>query len=327
MGFSIMSDIKGAGSAAKPAAKAKRERSPSFPFIPLPAAIKRLQEFEEKFGRHPTPAKLTGAAWGMKGWTSQAQQTLAALKAFGLITYTGSADNLMASISDEGRTYLRAQQDGVKADVLKRVALQPKVIAKYFAEWKTDRPDDAVCLDRLVLKDGFTESAAKLFLNVYDGTIDYAGLSDFDKGSVSDTAEEDTSQLPRAKVGDYVSIEIDGALVFKEPKRVEEIQELDGVEWVFVEGETAAVQMEQVAVQTLPPAANPPPPASNIQPPTRTLPPAMPTDWSEERLIDDGGEEIKIHYRGEPSRERYEFIRDYLTFKISRLEKLKQTKG
>ncbi|RWP62133.1 hypothetical protein [Mesorhizobium sp.] len=171
------------------AAKAKRERSPSFPFIGLPAAIKRLQEFEIKFGRHSTPAKLTGSAWGMKGWTSQAQQTLAALKAFGLVTYTGSGSDLAASISDDGRTYLRAQQESVKAEVLKHVALKPKAIARYFAEWKTDRPDDAVCLDRLVLKDGFTDSAAKLFLTVYDSTIGYAGLEDSDKNSAESGAE------------------------------------------------------------------------------------------------------------------------------------------
>lgn len=43
--------------------------------------------------------------------------------------------------------------------------------------------------------------------------------------------------------------------------------------------------------------------------------------WSEERLIDDGGDEIKIRYRGKATAARYEFIRDYLDFKIKRLEK------
>lgn len=161
--------------------KVKRERSPSFPFIPLQVAIKRLLEFEATFGRHPAPAKHTGSAWGMKGWSSQAQQTLAALKSYGLVDYTGSADELTASISDEARIYLRAQQDSIKAEILKTVALKPKAVAKYFAEWGPDRPIDAVCLDRLVLKDGFTDSAAKLFLSVYDSTIAYAGLSDADK--------------------------------------------------------------------------------------------------------------------------------------------------
>ncbi|WP_421914761.1 hypothetical protein [Mesorhizobium sp.] len=185
------------------AQKAKRERSPSFPFIPLQQAIKRLMEFEATFGRHPTPAKHTGSAWAMKGWTSQAQQTLAALKAFGLVEYAGSASDLTASISEEGRTYLRAQQDSIKAEVLKRAALKPRVIAKYFSEWGPDRPLDAICLDRLVLKDGFTDAAAKLFLNVYDSTIAYAGLGDSDKnfteGGAEIASEDDTVVEPPVK--------------------------------------------------------------------------------------------------------------------------------
>ncbi len=311
-----MSDIK-----TPPAAKVKRERSPSFPFIPLEAAIKRLQEFETKFGRHPSPAKHTGSAWGMKGWTSQAQQTLAALKAYGLVEYTGSADDLTASISDDGRTYLRAQQEIVKLSVLKRLALKPKVIARYFAEWGADRPPDPICLDRLVLKDGFNEAGARLFLSVYDSTIAFAGLSSSD--TVADTDEEGEDEAPpppRANVGDYVLVEVNGALVFKQPKRVEEILEKDGEEWIFVEGESAAVRMEQVSVQAPPAVVKS---ATPTVPPIRSMAPTLPADWSEERLIDDGGEEIKIHYHGEPSLERYEFIRDYLAFKIDRLTKVK----
>ena len=38
-------------------------------------------------------------------------------------------------------------------------------------------------------------------------------------------------------------------------------------------------------------------------------------------MIDDGGEEIFIRYRGDPTQERYTFIRDYLDFKLSRMKK------
>ena len=43
-------------------------------------------------------------------------------------------------------------------------------------------------------------------------------------------------------------------------------------------------------------------------------------DWHEERLLDDDGNEIFIRYEGEPSVGRYEFIRDYLNFKLGRLK-------
>ena len=117
--------------AAPPPQKAKRDRSPAFPFIGLKSAIDRLVAFEAYFKRHPAPAKQVGVAWKMKGWTSQAQQTLAALKYFGLLEYQGSGANLTAAISDDGRTYLRAQQDSVKKAVLKRLALKPKNISAW----------------------------------------------------------------------------------------------------------------------------------------------------------------------------------------------------
>jgi hypothetical protein len=42
--------------------------------------------------------------------------------------------------------------------------------------------------------------------------------------------------------------------------------------------------------------------------------------WKEERLIDDSGDETFLSYKGEPSVARYEFIRDYLDFRIQRLK-------
>jgi hypothetical protein len=49
--------------------------------------------------------------------------------------------------------------------------------------------------------------------------------------------------------------------------------------------------------------------------------PAEPGDWREERLLDEAGAEIFVRYKGDPSKERYEFIRDYLDFKVKRMKK------
>lgn len=161
--------------------KPKKDRSPSFPFIPLKEAVKRLQAFDQTFGRHPAPANKVGIAWGMKEGSSQAFQTLAALKAFGLIKYEGSAKTLTASLTDDARTYLRAQQESIKNEVVRRVATKPAQIAKFWNMWGSDRPPDAVCLDQLILSHSFTDSAARNFLKVYDDTIAYAGLATSDK--------------------------------------------------------------------------------------------------------------------------------------------------
>jgi hypothetical protein len=158
-----------------------KDRSPSYPFINLKTAIERLEAFEKFFGRHAAPFKKAGLAWKMKEESSQANQTLATLKSFGLVNYQGTGKDRLVAISDEGRTYLRAQQDSVKKEVLKRAALKPRAIARFWPTWGVDRPPDAVCLDDLVLKHKFNEKAAPTFLKVYDDSIAFAGLSPSDK--------------------------------------------------------------------------------------------------------------------------------------------------
>ena len=163
-----------------PTSKASKDRSPSFPFIPLKTAIERLEAFEKTFGRHSTPATKVGLAWGMKEKSSQADQTLAALKSFGLLKYEGMGEARHATLTDEGRGYLRANQELKKKEILKTCALRPKIIRKFWAAWGADRPLDAVALDKLI-EDGFSDAGANNFLKVYDETTAFAGLSASDK--------------------------------------------------------------------------------------------------------------------------------------------------
>ena len=181
--------------------KGARERSPSFPFIPLKAAIERLVEFESKFGRQEPPADRAYLAWGMKGYTSQAQQTLAALKSFGLVEYKGGGPKRGVAISDAGRTYLRAQQENVKQAVLKKAASTPKWIAHFWTQWGSEPVPDEIRLDALVLTHKFNENSAPTFLRVYDETIAYAGLSDSDKPTGEIEPPEDDEMEPGFEPG------------------------------------------------------------------------------------------------------------------------------
>lgn len=174
-----------------------RERSPSFPFIPLGTAVERLEKFDEKFGRHPVPAKKAGLAWGMKEGSSQAYQTLAALKSFGFIDYSGSGDERVAFLTNEARRYLRAQQDSIKRDVIVNAALKPKQVQKFWSDWRADPPPDEIRIDDLIFNHNFTEPAARTFLRVYDETIEFAGLSGAEAGE--DGGEADSPNGERGE--------------------------------------------------------------------------------------------------------------------------------
>lgn len=158
----------------------QRDRSPAYPIIPLEIALQRLVEFDVHFKRSPARSQKVGDAWGIKA-KAYADRTAAALRYFGLLEYQGTGKNRNIVVSEEGRKYLRAQQEETKQEVIKWAALRPKQIGKFWSAWGKDRPADAACLDDLVLKNDFSEAGARDFLKVYDATITYAGLNESDK--------------------------------------------------------------------------------------------------------------------------------------------------
>jgi hypothetical protein len=175
--------------------KGKRDRSPAFPAIPLGDAVDKLTAFEKRFGRHPAPYDKAGTAWGLK----QAGDYVAALRYYGFVEYVGTPDSRQIAITEAGRNLLRVQQETVKENLLREAALRPKEIAKFWALWGADRPPDDVCIDDLMLRNGFSERGAPLFLRAYDGTIAYAKLGQSGK-IVTDSA-----------VGDRVDVDVDEA--------------------------------------------------------------------------------------------------------------------
>ena len=170
----------------------QRDRSPAYPLIPLGDALERLAQFEAHFKRSAARSGKVGDAWGIKA-KAYGDRIAAALRYFGLLEYQGNGKERQIVVSDDGRKYLRAQQEETKREVVRAAALRPKAIAKFWSEWGSDRPADAACLDDLVLKNGFSEAGAREFLKVYDSTISYAKLSENDKAP-DDVSEQDEDE-------------------------------------------------------------------------------------------------------------------------------------
>ncbi|MDR6101041.1 hypothetical protein QE369_001219 [Agrobacterium larrymoorei] len=304
-----------------------KERSPTYPYISLDIAMERIKTIYTQIRDHAQPREVVAKAYGKPATSSATIQTFATLLQYGLLENVAGPTGRRMRVSALAQGILNPHAPSEKkARELKKAALNPPIFAELWERFDdTFSLNDSVPLyyltsERGQLFDGsvFTEKAAAEVLRIYRATLSYAGISNSDDNQ--DLAEEAAAPLPatpRAKAGDLVQIEINGAFVLSKPKRIESIQEHEGKLWVFLEGEKAAVEMDYVVPQEEKP--------TGPLPPTRIIPPTIEEElegeWSEERLIDDGGDEITIRYKGSPSKERYEFIRDYLDFKIQRLAK------
>ena len=228
--------------------KRSKERSPSFPFIPLLKAVSRAQEFAKHYRRVATRLNDAAQAWGFKPKSSGLLQTVAALKAFGLLADSGSGPDRKIELTDLAWRIVHDDRPGERDRALREAALRPKLIAEFArGAWRDGRPPDNHCISELTLERGFTRDAAATFLRVYDATIDYAGPRQGDK--LPDSGQDAWAETPETsniEVGDVVQWAPGGILQFPHGRRVRALSD-DG-QWAFVDGSETGLPMAELEV-------------------------------------------------------------------------------
>ena len=222
---------------------AKKDRSPSFPFITLTKAVERTRSLFDQAKRHEMRLSDAATAMGYGAKSSGVIQTLAALIAFGLVEDSGSGDARKFKVSDLGFKVLADQRPGARESALADAAFKPKLIAEYAAVWSEGRPSDAICLSELHIDRGFTEDGAKTFLRVFDDAVRYFEVAD--AGKQSDKTDQngvEAEQLSQQlEVGDFVRVETGGQIVFEKTR----VRQIDG-QWVFVDASQSGAKMSDV---------------------------------------------------------------------------------
>src|SRR5258708_39233732 len=84
--------------------KLTKFRSPNYPFIGLEDAIAKAEIVKEEGGLHEVPFRAAMDAWKYKSGSTS--QTIAALKAFGLVTVTGEGDARKIKLTARARKRL-----------------------------------------------------------------------------------------------------------------------------------------------------------------------------------------------------------------------------
>lgn len=150
----------------------RKVRSPSFPFIDLREAAERARTLHDAERRNGIRPEIAAAHWGYSAKSSGAMQTIAALRAYGLLEGEG-----MVRLTDRAAHLLLDDAGSPeRARLLREASLAPPVHARLWERYHADLPSDKSLRSFLVLELGFNEGAVDLCLRNYRETLAFAGL-------------------------------------------------------------------------------------------------------------------------------------------------------
>jgi hypothetical protein len=182
-----MTDETNQGDDSRP----KKARSPNFPFISLEKAVERAEALYQNHRREP--ARLIGLApsWGYSPKSSGLLQSVGALKQFGLLEDSGSGEDRKVWLTDLGVKIVADERPGAKDAAKREAVYSPTLFSEYLPRWHPTRPSDAHCISELSIDRGFTDTAARGFLKVFDESVRFANLSDDEDGTDDGYVDDD----------------------------------------------------------------------------------------------------------------------------------------
>jgi len=151
----------------------KKIRSPSFPFIGLREALDRARTFYEAEQRNAARPETAAAHWGYSAKSSGGKQTIAALRAFGLLE-----GDVLVKLSGRALRILLDEREGSeeRLRLVQQAALMPPVHARLWERYGAELPSPQTLRLSLILDEGFNENSVDDFLTEYRETLEYARL-------------------------------------------------------------------------------------------------------------------------------------------------------
>lgn len=179
----------------EPEPKKRRERSPSYPALPLRTAVDKVRELYKQEKGFATPIETILRHWGYTPGSGSGAVAIAAVLKFGLIEDEGSGSNRRARVSDLGQRIVRdAREDSPDRDrLIRQAALMPAIHQELWQKYGGSLPSDSNLQYTLKFEYGFTDVGAREFLREFRSTIAYAGL-----GGTEEDEPDSTSVYPTA---------------------------------------------------------------------------------------------------------------------------------
>ncbi|HEY9685470.1 MAG TPA: hypothetical protein V6C52_00695 [Coleofasciculaceae cyanobacterium] len=127
----------------------KRQRSPNYPSIGLPEALRKIQAVFDTEGTHPADADTLARAMGYSGKNGTSDRALSALKKYNLLISTG---NNAYKLSDIAINILHPESPALKSSAIKKAALSPELFLEFYNEFGQTLPSENNLRNRLLRK-------------------------------------------------------------------------------------------------------------------------------------------------------------------------------
>jgi len=148
-----------------------RTRSPNYPYLSLPDAVKHTEVLWTKEKRTAVGPEIIAKAWGYKGLNGLARVKIASLKKYGLIDDSGKGFR----VSERALRILIGGPEE-RAGALSEAALAPELFREIHEQF-AEASDDAI-RSFLVISRQFTDDAAKRVISAYRGTLAAVGVAE-----------------------------------------------------------------------------------------------------------------------------------------------------
>lgn len=144
-----------------------RVRSPNYPAISLPDAIKRVAQVFAKEHRHPTPKDVVAKDMGYSGLNGASLGAISAASKYGLLEREGEDYR----VSEKALAILHPKSPLEKADLIREASVAPNLFGEMIENFKGELPSDDNLRTYLVRR-GFASGALTGVIQAFRETME-----------------------------------------------------------------------------------------------------------------------------------------------------------
>jgi hypothetical protein len=226
-----------------------KTRSPNFPALTLEVAIQRARQVLRAVGRIPTSEEVLANVWSLSNKSSTFRLSIAALRAYGLLSDQPGPKGDLLKISPLALDILEDFPAGSpqQREAIQKAAVSPRIHNTLYVRYGPTLPADAEVRRYLIREHEppFNDNTVDEFIAKYKTTISYAGFGACGKIE-GEAGIEGGQQKADVNVGDLVQWVSAGADMFPEPRSVLGFSD-DGL-FAFVPGTSTGLPVSQLTV-------------------------------------------------------------------------------